>query len=190
LTSTAEEGVARIRAFAPLYGFDDTFDVTIRWFAAYLPLVPRNYPTGDLEVIQITSHKYNKPGETRTRYEVRVTIRNNGPDTISGFWVDLYLDPDGPITTNVLWHDVSRMGKAWYVSESLVPGATMVLSTNDPDTAPPGVPTRVYSTWPGYLVGSAPHELWAMVDSFGTMPYGTFDEPNEGNNILGPVPIP
>ncbi|MBN1580645.1 MAG: Ig-like domain-containing protein, partial [Anaerolineae bacterium] len=164
LTSTEEEGVVQIRAFPllPIYDFEDTISVTIRWFAVYMPLVLKNYPRGDLEVTQITSHKYKKPGEDQTRYEVRVTILNNGPDTISGFWVDLYLDPREPIATNVLWHQVSRMGKAWYVTEPLAPGATMVLSTNAPDSAPPGVPVRVYSNWPGYLVGSPPHELWAM----------------------------
>lgn len=190
LTSTAEEGVAQIRAFAPLLDFSDTFSVTIRWFRAYLPFVAKRYPTGDLEVIQITSRMYTEPDQTRPLYEVRVTIRNNGPQTVSGFWVDLYLDPRLPITTNVLWHQVSRMGKAWYVDKPLAPGATLLLSTNDPDRAPAGIPQRVYSYWPGYLVGTAPHQLWAMVDSWGTMPFGIFDEPDEKNNILGPVQIP
>jgi hypothetical protein len=190
LISTEEEGIVLLRASAPGYGFSDTFSVTVRWFVVYMPFVYREHPRGDLEVIEITSHKYTKSGETRSFYEVRVTIRNNGPDTLSGFWVDLYLDPNGPITTNVLWHQVSRMGKAWYVKESLAPGATLQLSTNDPDTAPPGVPVRVYSNWPGYLVGTAPHKLWAQVDSSGSMPYGRVKEPDEGNNVFGPVQIP
>lgn len=190
LTSGGSQGTATITAvLVSDPAISTTVDVDIRSYTIFLPLVLKRYPIGDLEVASIAAIPYGVDGQGRTLYEVRVTVRNNGPSPVAGgYWVDLYLNPSSPVGLNVLWHQVSIRGYAWYVSESLDAGGTLVLSTNVPRYPPDS--SSHYSYWPGDLGGLANPQLWAMVDSWGNPPEGAVQEVSEMNNILGPIAVP
>ncbi len=190
LTSGGTQGTAMVTAaLVSDPTVSTTTDVQIRSHTLFLPLVLKRYPIGDLEVVSIAAIPDGVDGQGRTLYEARVTIRNNGPSQVAGgYWVDLYLNPSSPVGLNVLWHQVSIRGYAWYVSESLGVGETLVLSTKVP-RYPPDASSH-YSYWPGDLGGLANPQLWAMVDSWGTPPDGAVLEVDETNNILGPVAVP
>jgi hypothetical protein len=147
----------------------------------YLPVAMRQYSSLDLRLaaIQVV---LGAGGQ----YEIQVTVENAGKSTISTpFWVDLYIDPSGPIAVNVLWNHVCSYGKAWYVRQALLPGQQLVLSTKDPDD--PSNPGDRYSNWPGQFSGSGEHLLWALVDSYGLPSVGAVVEATEANNLLGPL---
>lgn len=180
LTSGAERGTAAIEAQCA--GLAAQVNVQISQGLIFLPIVMRNYisvdlrPVGTIELV---------PRET-AGYDIRVTVENTGTTTLTAdFWVDLYIDPTGPVGLNVLWHDVSEYGKAWFVRQDLAPGQRLVLSTSDPDD--PAFPENRYSNWPGNFETPGTHTLWVMVDSYGLANVGAAYEINEGNNILGPV---
>ncbi|MBN1937855.1 MAG: Ig-like domain-containing protein [Anaerolineae bacterium] len=190
LTSGSDTGTATITVVsASDPTVSETIDVNIRSNTIFLPLVFKRYPIGDLEIATITAIPDGVDGSGHTLYEVRVAVRNNGPSpVVGGYWVDLYLNPSAPVGLNVLWHHVSIQGYAWYVSESLGVGDTLVLSTKVPRYPPDA--SAHYSYWPGDLGGLADPQLWAMVDSWGTLPDGAVQEADETNNILGPVSVP
>jgi len=190
LTSGSAQGTAQVAvALVDYPGISTVTEVQIRYNIIYLPLVFKQYPIGDLEVTQITPIPIGTDGLGRTLYEVRVTLRNNGPGPVAGgYWVDLYLNPSSPVGLNVLWHQVSVRGYAWYVADTLDAGGTLVLSTQEPRLPPGG--SGHYSYWPGDLAGLSNPQLWAMVDSWGDPPNGAVLEMNETNNIMGPVAVP
>ncbi len=176
LNAGPTEGTANIQAECD--GITRTVQVVIGQFMVYLPIIMRNYPLADLEIVSIEAIE-----QEAGRYEVRVTLRNNGPAAVpGGYWVDLYLDPTSPITLNVIWNMVSTRGKAWVVRQTLEAGQTLVLSTGDPDD--PDHPEQNYSHWPGDLGGPGNHQLWAMVDCYGDAPFGAVIEHNENNNVF------
>jgi len=166
-------------AFCPSAG--GTAVVHVGGSVVYLPVVLRTFSSADLRVaaIQVVP-------EAGGQYEIRVTIENAGKSTVtSDFWVDLYIDPTGPIAVNVLWNNVCRYGKAWYVRQDLAPGQQLRLSTKDPDD--PTNPGDRYSNWPGRFGSSGQHLLWAQVDSYGLPTAGAVIEGNETNNLSGPI---
>ena len=133
---------------------------------------------------QTAAHTLNSLRELllagRSLFDVAIENTTTSPITADA-WIEA-IPPGGTAVPLMVRTDVTFPASATITRPDL--------TQNVPASAPPGVPLREYSNWPGYLVGSAPHTLWAQVDSFGAMPYGIFDEPDEGNNILGPVAIP
>jgi uncharacterized repeat protein (TIGR01451 family) len=145
----------------------------------YLPLVMRSYfYAPDLEVTAIQVFW----GVGANPDYVQVTIRNNGPAPVTAdFWVDLYLDPSRVPTVGDLWSDLSSQGKAWVVrNPTILPGATIVLDTRDPDD--PADPGETYSDWPDQLPAGG-HTIYAQADSY-WRPSGLIIETDETNNVL------
>ena len=184
LTSASQLGDVSVvgtvsEAFCPIVS--GTAVVHIGGSVVYLPVVLRDYSSMDLRVANI-----QVVPEAGGMYEIRVTIENAGKSTVaSDFWVDLYIDPSGPIAVNVVWNHVCRYGKAWYVRQDLLPGQQLVLSTKDPDD--PTNPGDRYSNWSGRFSGPGEHLLWALVDSYGLPSVGAIVEATETNNLLGPL---
>jgi PKD repeat protein len=143
----------------------------------YLPVVLRNYGA-DLEMVSIEL----MPTAAAPGY-VLVTVRNSGAVPVSGFWVDLYLDPSRVPQVGDIWPDLCAQGKAWYVSKVLEPGETYVLDTQSLDD--PTSPGNRYSIWPEPLP-SGQHTLYAVVDSYWP-PVGLVSELDEGNNVSSPT---
>ena len=116
-------------------------------------------------------------------------IRNTGHGPVSGFWVDLYIDPSQTPTPEHGWHNLCNppwpnercFGGAWHVTQTLAAGEQMTLTsttlTND----------RQYSHWTGRLPSGA-HTLYLAVDSFGSS-HGLIDEFDELDNVIGPHQI-
>jgi hypothetical protein len=180
LTSGSDQGTATIEATCE--GVTGSVDVQISTYIVYLPLVLRNY-TG-IDLLPVGTIRVVPSGDGTS--EIEVTIENAGPGTLTAdFWVDLYIDPTGPVGLNVLWNDVCTYGKAWFVREDLAPGEQITLRTSDPDD--PASPGDRYSNWPGTFDGAGPHELWIMVDSYGLPNIGAVIEADEDNNLVGPV---
>jgi hypothetical protein len=123
---------------------------------------------------------------------VSVTVTNQGTAPAAGFWVDLYINPTAPPTTNVTWNTTCTLkpcyGIAWYVTDPLAPGASIVLSSA---SGAPG-----YSIWPGYFAAGTT-DVYAYVDSWNPgVATGAVPESNETNNsdhiggltVTGPNP--
>lgn len=124
---------------------------------------------------------------------VLVVIRNQGQAAVtSGFWVDVYINPNSPPTAvNQRWNDIGTLGMAWGVGGEalpLAPGAGLTLisggdyyspeRSNFSDALPPGT------------------QFWAQVDSYhmGSV-FGNVEETDEQlegvyNNIHGPKVVP
>jgi uncharacterized repeat protein (TIGR01451 family) len=148
----------------------------------YLPLVMNGFHYApDLEVtnLQVIMGRTAQDPDY-----VLVTIRNNGPAPVTeDFWVDLYLDPSRVPAVGDLWNDLCSVGKAWYIRDTIDPGAEYTLDTRWPDD--PLNPDARYSVWPEKLPAGA-HELYALADSYWP-PVGLVIERNESNNLMGPV---
>jgi uncharacterized repeat protein (TIGR01451 family) len=111
--------------------------------------------------------------------EVIVTVTNQGDAPAQGFWVDLFINPStAPNAANVLWHQLCSLepcfGMAWEVTQTLAPGQTITLSSNQL--------SGNYSVWPGWFAAGTT-DLYAYVDSYNAdSASGTVLESNEANN--------
>ncbi len=131
----------------------------------YLPLALRGMAAPDLVVMSLTV----------TANTIQVVIGNQGnAPAVDDFWVDVCIAPDPvPETVNQTWLHVADMGLVWDVLETLEPGQTLTLTSEDY--------AKPYSfiTWP--LAEGAP--VYAQVDSWnGNTDYGAVLEDHE---ILG-----
>jgi len=113
--------------------------------------------------------------------EIVLIIQNVGSVTIdTGFWVDLYINPDNPPTgTNQTWETNGGEGLVWGVEVFVVPGELLTLTLNSPYYAVDE------SNFSGTIENGS--TLYAQVDSAGYSTYGAILESNETNNILGPI---
>jgi hypothetical protein len=88
----------------------------------YLPLVLDDYVVApDLVVGEITA----------TPDGVTVVVRNQGSAATSatGFWVDVYVDPDvTPTSVNQTWDALGDQGLVWGVEVALAPGEALTLT--------------------------------------------------------------
>jgi predicted outer membrane repeat protein len=110
---------------------------------------------------------------------ISLVIRNigNGP-TKAPFWVDVYINPSQPPTTNTPWQQIAPAGAVWGVNRALAPGESLTLTQSSPFYAP------------DYSAGTfeAGAVLYAIVDSYGTEgTSGAELESNEQDNRFGPV---
>jgi protocatechuate 3,4-dioxygenase beta subunit len=119
---------------------------------------------------------------------VTVTVTNNGSEsTVSGFWVDFYLNPvTVPDRANLRWDSLcsaSRSeacrGIAWYVRQSLAPGQSITL------TSTAGSYNADSTVWDGRLPAGT-RSAYIYVDSWNpTVEHGAVLETNESNNLAG-----
>ncbi len=147
----------------------------------YLPVIVRNYtpPYVDLTINAIEVQP--QPVHVGDNPTILVTIRNNGNVPIEGpFWVDLQRDhcpeinqqpaPNSPIP----WI-------AWEVTETLQPGGSLTLSSENADEA--------FKRWAPFEEART-YALCALVDSYDDIPpeaadpQGMVHESNENNNTL------
>jgi Bacterial Ig domain len=149
----------------------------------YFPLFPMNYVDApDLVVEHMTI----------TSDTVQVVIKNQGSMPVtSGFWVDLYVDPDPvPTGVNQIWADGrSDQGAVWAVNvnalPALTPGGMLTLTIGD----------AYYQADLSVITLPLPAgtPVYAQVDSANyATNYGAVLENHEiaggaYNNILGPV---
>jgi uncharacterized repeat protein (TIGR02543 family) len=110
---------------------------------------------------------------------ISLVIRNigNGP-TKAPFWVDVYINPSQPPTTNTPWQQIAPAGAVWGINRVLEPGESLTLTQSSPFYAP------------DYSAGTfeAGAVLYAIVDSYGTEgTSGAELESNEQDNRFGPV---
>lgn len=150
----------------------------------YLPVVVRNPPPlADLQVSSLLVEPSNPVvGQPVT---ITLEIQNVGELPAGKFWVDFYLDPDPPPTqANQIWGQLGEHGIAWFVSEGLEPGQSVVL------TSLSGYASHA-TNWPGEFEQSGEHVLYAFADSWeGTTWYGAVRETHEGlDNRYGPVTV-
>ena len=114
---------------------------------------------------------------------VQLTIVNQGDrPTESGFWVDLYIDPDvAPTAVNQTWDQLGDHGLVWGVSESIPVNGRLTLTLNDAYYAPA-------QSNPIHIEGGTP--IYLQVDSFALgATYGAVLETHEidgqeTNNII------
>ncbi len=124
---------------------------------------------------------------------VLVVIRNQGQAPVtSGFWVDVYINPNSPPTAvNQRWNDIGTLGMAWGVGGEalpLAPGAALTLISFG----------QHYSSERSNFAGVVPvsAQLWAQADAYRVDSiYGNVEEVDEQgggvyNNITGPVTTP
>ena len=121
---------------------------------------------------------------------IQVVINNQGSQTATDFWVDLYINPiRGPKPQDAWqylcanpWPNANCLGAAWHVTQLLLPGQSLTLTTQTQIT------DSAYSHWLGYFNVAGQHSLYVQVDSFGDDgDKGNIDERDEQNNVLGPI---
>jgi len=166
------------------------FTTTLNPPRQYLPVIMRNFtPMPDLRVTSLTVVPSNPTaGQPVT---VTVVVQNVGEAPAGPFWVDLYDNPVTPPTAaNQIWNFLCPgsledcYGIAWYVSDGLGAGRSIVLTSLDHSG-------DRYSHWPGYFADAGNHDLYAFVDSWNWgVWYGAVLERNENlDNRYGPVSI-
>jgi hypothetical protein len=154
--------------------------------AAYLPMLMRDAVPGldlVLAAVQIepaAGLAVNAPAE------IMVVLKNEGRFAVSGFWVDLYVDPVRAPGVNdswstlcePAWPNANCYGGAWHVTQSLSPGETMTLSSASL------VGDAAYSHWTGKFAQEGERRVYVMADSYSEdgNPYGAVFEENEKNN--------
>lgn len=142
----------------------------------YLPVVLRAYDTRPDLVVTAVIVDPATPGA------LQVQIANQGSSLASGFWVDVFLNPNAPPTVNQTCIELGCVYQAvWYVDE-LPAGASLTLRVDDAYYDPD------WSQWPQPAYPGGAHTLWAYVDSWGPPnPWGSVQETAEDNNRFGPV---
>ena len=156
--------------------------------AYYLPLLFKNYlPQADLIVSKITVQPTT--GNANEPVRVSVVVKNQGNATASGFWVDVYVDPNSIPAQNQSWNDLCSpawpnpncYGGAWYVRESIEPGRSLTLTTATL------LADKSYSHWTGKLPAGT-HTFYARIDSLADSgaALGLVSESDESNNLGGP----
>jgi uncharacterized repeat protein (TIGR01451 family) len=173
----------------------------------FLPIVLNNWsantqpqPTNANLVVENIGFVGNRPTNDGDRYHVQVTVRNIGSEPVTNdFWVDLYLNPISTPTVNQPWqylsqsgelgvndcpNDATCYGRAWYVTDGLAPGATVLLSTQTASD-------WRYDRWPAegvpYVRGRH-NPMVALVDSYRAGEwYGAVYEQDETDNLSSSI---
>ena len=154
-------------------------------FYAFVPMVGRPVLPADLVVASLSVTPTTL--KTGAMVSISAVIKNSGETAATGFWVDLYINPNVvPTGANVAWQEtcanlVPCYGLAWYV-ESLEPGASITLTSNA------GSFRSAYSNWENTLAAGTT-DIYLYVDSWnrdtasGTAnPNGAVTESDETNN--------
>jgi hypothetical protein len=146
-------------------------------FKVFLPVM-MIFPKPDLVGSFSLSPNSLAPNQPVT---VTVIITNQGDIAASQFWVDFYINPSTPPTdTNQPWNKRCGLtpcyGIAWYITGTLAPGQSMIL-TSTPDSYF-GPNTR----WKGkFAEGTS--DLYLYVDSWNPgVATGAVEEGDEANN--------
>jgi hypothetical protein len=155
----------------------------------YLPLITTTPPASvAMEAVDLVADVQLTPDQTSFAagdpVTIKVTVTNQGTTTTkSGFWVDLYLNPDPVPDENnmpLAWNETCTLelcqGVTWQVTELLGAGEQIVLTTTatSMDTD--------YSRWGGWFAAGTT-DLYVYVDSWGTAgTNGAVVETNERNN--------
>ncbi|GAB4497880.1 MAG: hypothetical protein OHK0052_10260 [Anaerolineales bacterium] len=135
-------------------------------YRVYLPALANNYRADapDLQVALLLAPEKREftAGEPIT---LTVLVTNAGSQpTTEPFWVDLYLNPSVvPNASNVPWSTVCTLspceGVAWYVTENLLPGESVRLTTT-PDSY-----AADYTIWGGSFAAGTT-AVYAYADSW------------------------
>ncbi len=132
--------------------------------ALFLPALLRGYMAlADLTVsVSLSPNTSSFASEEPVLITVVVTNIGNAP--ADDFWVDAYLNPSAPPTVgNQVWNERCGLqpcfGLAWYVTEPLLPGASVTL------TSGPGGPYADNTIWPGYFAPGTT-DLYIYADSY------------------------
>ena len=154
-----------------------------------MPLLHSTYPQWpdlSVEAVQIVP---TSPIEQHEAVDILIRLRNRGQRAVADFWVDLYIDPHNIPSVNVPWQQLCAspwpaancLGVVWHITDTVLPGATITVSTRSQ------INDSAYSHWPGYFSQPGPHRLYVQVDSFGPSAYGAVLEQEENNNLIGPI---
>jgi len=147
----------------------------------FLPLVI--YSTFSPKPDLVSSFSLSAPNPTAGQpVVITAIVTNTGTASASNFWVDFYINPSSPPTqANQTWDTrcgmTSCYGIAWYVTQTLAPGESIVL-TSTPDSY-----EAVYTRWPGWFA-SGTTDLYLYVDTYSDdgSSSGAVLESNETNN--------
>jgi PKD repeat protein len=116
------------------------------------------------------------------RVEIRVQVTNLGFTAVSGFWVDLAINPaQVPSASTGTWDQLCTLspcyGIAWHVEQPLLPGESITL-TSTPDSY-----AAAQTIWPGWFAPGT-SDLYVFVDSWEPgSTSGAIQELDEGNNL-------
>lgn len=137
---------------------------------------PTDLPDLVVEKLAVTPEESLESGQVT----VTVTIRNEGlSDAESGFWVELFIDPETTPTLNSTIVGEAE-GVLWYVP-SLPAGDTTSLGLDEADER--------YTNFSGRLPAGR-HEFYVYVDAYNTEgQVGLVAEGDESNNLLGPLVV-
>jgi hypothetical protein len=138
--------------------------------------VPDTLP--DLVVDKLVVTPADDLGSEPVTVTVSVMIRNDSLfDVTTGFWVELFVDPDTVPTVNSVGA-LDTGGALWYVS-ALAAGSTAALSLEEAD--------QRYTSFSGVL-STGRHKVYVYVDAYNTEgEVGLVAEADETNNLLGPL---
>jgi conserved repeat domain len=164
-----------------------SYTLTCQWrtsssYTVYLPIVKQEQGVQpgmpDLIAKLNVSTLTLKAGEP---VGISVTVTNQGTAPASEFWVDLYINPSAaPTGPNQPWNELCTLdpcyGIAWYVSQTIQPGQSIIL-TSEPDSY-----YADNTIWNGsFAPGTS--DLYVYVDSWNpTVATGAVVESDEGNN--------
>ncbi|NJM06142.1 hypothetical protein HC891_07975 [Candidatus Gracilibacteria bacterium] len=162
----------------------------IERFVTFLPIVRRDNIV-DLELSFTVTPASPQAG---TPAQIAVTVTNNGTSAANNFWVDFYINPSEVPTVNKPWNEICDrpkercFGLAWFISQPLAPGQSIVLNSSVESASNPNGYRPTASNWLGYFDNDT-SKLYALVDSWnrdaaGTTgdPFGAIVEVNENNN--------
>jgi hypothetical protein len=165
-------------------------------YRTYLPFIikePAQVQLPDLVVSELSIIPAQAAYTTSDDVTIKVTVTNTGQTpTASGFWVDLYINPN-PVPTHanlpLPWYDTTPQpicstcfGISWSVEQALAPGESIELFSTSASYE------EAFTYWLGWLPAGT-HNLYAYADTFNVdnLP-GVIDEIDENNNraeILG-----
>jgi VCBS repeat-containing protein len=167
-----------------------TVQVTVNKAAIYLPLIMKP-AYADLKVSFTVTPTTPTAGQPTN---ITVTVTNIGDGPASNFWVDFYIDPTSVPQVNDRWNDLCRpegfpcYGLAWYYTDTLAPGQSVVLNSNEQSTSNPNGFKKDASIWPGYFYNGVT-KLYTIADSWNRDasgqirdPQGAIYERDESNN--------
>ncbi len=147
-----------------------------RMAQVYLPVVMRGYDTRPDLLVEALLVDAEDPSN------VQVRITNQGLRPASGFWVDLYLDPQAPPEVSQPWPSLSDYGATWQITTTSVAAGESLTLTIEGLFYSAGDSLWLTDAYP-----AGDHEMWAYVDSWSGQ--GWVDEADEENNRYGPVPF-
>jgi hypothetical protein len=137
---------------------------------------PSDLPDLVVEKLAVTPEESLGSGQVT----VTVTIRNEGlSDARSGFWVELFMDPETTPTLNSTIVGEAE-GVLWYVP-GLLAGEAVSLGLGEADER--------YTNFSGQLPPGR-HQFYVYVDAYNTEgQVGLVAEGDESNNLLGPLVV-